>query len=142
MKHLIGTAPTISALVHEMQKERGMSAGHTRFISLIAAQDTFLSVYKNYATTEQRAFLADTVKGAAVDEVARLRKIAITNPTTGTTEGIEATYWFQTITKKIELLKMVEDKVAQDLTVLLDEVEGTASKPRRKNAPRPKSAKL
>jgi len=102
-------------------------AVHTRFISLIAAQDTFLSVYKNYATTEQRAFLADTVKGAAVDEVARLRKIAITNPTTGTTEGIEATYWFQTITKKIELLKTVEDKVAQDLTVLLDEVEGTAS---------------
>jgi len=28
LNHLIGTAPTISALVHEMQKERGMSAGH------------------------------------------------------------------------------------------------------------------
>jgi len=100
---------------------------HTRFISLIAAQDTFLSIYKNYATKEQEAFLADTVKGAAVEEVARLRKIAIANPTTGTTEGIEATYWFQTITKKIELLKTVEDKVARDLTILLDEVEGQAS---------------
>jgi methyl-accepting chemotaxis protein len=97
---------------------------YRRFLQLIAMQDTFLDTFGNYATGEQTAFYEATVTGEAVAEVARMRKIAIESPITGTTGGVEGPYWFDTITKKIDLLKAVEDRVAgdlQDLTAAIRE---------------------
>ena len=88
---------------------------HRKFVSLIAQQQTYLSVFDINASKEQRAFLKSTVSGADVDEVERMRKIAIDSPQTGSVEGITGPYWFATITKKINLLKTVEDRIATDL---------------------------
>ncbi len=102
----------------------GFSAGefkptiYRRFLQLIAMQGTFLSTFSIYATPEQKEFLEATVTGTAVDEVERMRKIAIESAVTGSTEGIEGTYWFDTITAKINLLKTVEDRIATDLAAL------------------------
>lgn len=85
------------------------------FVGLIARQDTWLQVFSQYATPDQRAFAADTVKGPAVDEVNRLRAIAIASPFSGTTQGVVGTEWFDIITKKIDLQKVVEDRLAADL---------------------------
>ncbi len=110
----------------------GFSAGefkpaiYRKFLQLIAMQETFLSRFKIFASHEQIQFMTDTVKGKDVDEVERMRKIAIENPVTGTTEGVEGPYWFDTITKKINLLKTVENKVAEDLVGLVDRVRSDA----------------
>jgi len=88
---------------------------YRKFLQLIAMQNTFMATHNIYSTDEQQAFYKATVKGPDVDEVNRMRKIAIESPITGTVEGIEGPYWFGTITKKINLLKKVEDKVADDL---------------------------
>ena len=99
----------------------GFSAGrfepdiYRRFLQLVATEDIFLDVFKVYATDEQKAYFRSTLTGRAVDEVERMRKIAVESPETGTTEGIEGSYWFDTITQKIDLLKTVEDKIAADL---------------------------
>ena len=99
----------------------GFSAGefkpvvYRKFLQLIAMQNTFLGVFDIYATSGQKAFLKSTVVGEAVDEVGRMRKVAIESSVTGTTEGIEGPYWFDTITKKINLLKKVEDRIGADL---------------------------
>ncbi len=104
----------------------GFSAGaftppiHRRFLQLIATQDTYLSIFETYATPEQRQVFETSVQGRAVDEVERLRKIAIDSPFTGTTEGIKGPYWFETITQKINLMKGVEDKMAGDLVARAD----------------------
>ncbi len=87
-------------------------AVYRRFLQLIAMQDTFLSVFRNYAGSDLVDFFAATVAGDAVNEVDRMRTIAIESPITGNTGGIEAPYWFQNITAKIELLKDVEDRIA------------------------------
>ncbi|MHA1566678.1 MAG: nitrate- and nitrite sensing domain-containing protein, partial [Alphaproteobacteria bacterium] len=100
---------------------------HRKFVQLIAMQATYLGRFNLYATAAQRSFLKDTVRGRAVDEVNRMRKIAIESPTTGSTEGITGPYWFDTITKKIELLKKVEDRIAGDLIVLADGIRGSAA---------------
>ncbi len=97
-----------------------------KFIELIAQQNTFLSRFSIFASAEQRAFLKDTVKGAAVDEVNRMRKLAITSPQTGSTGGVEGPAWFDTITKKINLLKTVEDRVAEDLVELAGTLHASA----------------
>ena len=106
--------------------ERAMGAGgfgagefkppiYRRFLQLIAMQDVFFGVFGNYATAEQKAFNEKTVSGRTVDEVNRMRKIAIESISTGDTGGIEGGDWFDTITRKINLLKTVEDKIAGDL---------------------------
>ncbi len=88
---------------------------YNNFVGLIAKQQDLLKIFNNYASQEQRDFYKNTVTGPDVDQVNRLRKIAIASPDTGTTEGIEGPYWFGTITKKINLMKTVEDKIASDL---------------------------
>ena len=110
----------------------GFSAGkfkpviYQKFVGLIAQQKTFLGRFAIFADADQQAFLKATVKGPAVDEVNRMRKIALASPDTGTTEGIEGPYWFDTITKKINLLKTVEDRVAADLVSLAASLSGKA----------------
>jgi methyl-accepting chemotaxis protein len=101
-------------------------AVYRRFLQLIAMQGTLLGTFEIYASEGQRSFYAETVSGAVVDEVERLRKIAIESPVTGTTEGIEGPYWFGAITKKIELLKTVEDRVAADLEGLTASIYDSA----------------
>ena len=93
-------------------------AVHERFISLIAQQEAFIKGYMLFALPEQKTFYTETVRGEAVDDVERMRRIAIANPHGGDLEGIEAGYWFDRITEKIELLKRVEDRVAQDLRTM------------------------
>ena len=117
--------------------ERAMGAGgfgggefkpaiYRKFLRLIAAQDTFMTTFDLYATAGQRAAYKQTVSGPAIDEVARMRTIAIESKETGDLGGIEGTYWFEQITAKINLLKQVEDGIAADLTALAHDIEGQA----------------
>jgi len=99
---------------------------YNTFVSMIAKQQDLLAIFNNYATQEQRDFFKATVIGPDVDQVERMRKIAIASPDTGTTEGIEGPYWFGTITKKIDLMKTVEDKIASDLISSANEIGNNA----------------
>ncbi len=111
----------------------GFSAGtfspaiHKKFIELIAAQQAYLSQFAIYATKAQKALYDTTITGEAVDEVARMRKIAIDSAQTGDTGGIEGAYWFKNITVKINLLKKVEDAIASDLKTRAAEIGGNTN---------------
>ncbi|WP_417790054.1 nitrate- and nitrite sensing domain-containing protein [Terasakiella pusilla] len=85
------------------------------YISLIAIQDTYMNVARSYADEATVAFMDKTISGPAVDDVNRMRTIAITSPTTNDLQGITGPQWFDTITQKINLLKKVEDQMGQDL---------------------------
>ncbi|MCK5545969.1 MAG: nitrate- and nitrite sensing domain-containing protein [Rhodospirillaceae bacterium] len=99
---------------------------YNNFVGLIALQKVLTKSFFDYGTTEQKAFYEKTMVGPDVDEVARMRKIAIASPKTGSTEGIEGPYWFGTITKKINLLKKVEDKISGDLVATAKSAGGAA----------------
>lgn len=100
---------------------------YRKFLQLIAMQNVFLGTFDVYATEDQRNFLQKTVVGPDVDEVNRMREIAIESPITNDVHGITGPYWFGTITKKIDLLKIVEDKVAHDLVTLTDKIAASAN---------------
>ncbi|MCW8835581.1 MAG: nitrate- and nitrite sensing domain-containing protein [Rhodospirillales bacterium] len=117
--------------------ERAMGAGgfgagkfappvYRNFLQLIAMQSTYLATFNIYATQGQRDFLKETLKGPEVDEVERLRQIAIDSPETGNTGDVAAPHWFKTITAKINLLKVVEDRVATDLEARATELAKSA----------------
>ncbi|MHA1597526.1 MAG: nitrate- and nitrite sensing domain-containing protein, partial [Alphaproteobacteria bacterium] len=99
---------------------------YRKFLQLIAMQDTFFSTFAIYATAEEKSFFEETMQGPDVDEVARMRKVAIESPITGDLKGITGPYWFSTITKKIDLLKTVEDRGAKDLLELTDSIRSAA----------------
>ncbi len=91
---------------------------HERFVALIAQQKAFLDSFHLFASSAQYAFYEDTVAGEAVADVQRMRDIAIASAFGGELEGIEGGYWFDRITEKIDLMKRVEDRLANDLRAL------------------------
>ena len=84
-----------------------------RFSRAVAAQETFLQVFVTQATTAQKAFLAETSRDPAFETVARLRQTAIDRAATGGFE-VESAVWFNASTAKIDRMKGVEDRLAED----------------------------
>ena len=90
---------------------KGMQA---KFISLVAQQNAYADSSSKVATSKNKDFFNNTLKGNAVDEVDRMRKILISSGKTSDF-GVDSKYWFDTITKKINLLKQIEDNFAKDI---------------------------
>jgi methyl-accepting chemotaxis protein len=99
---------------------------YREFLQLIAMQNVYRDIFDIYATKEQRVFLKSTLVGADVDKVVYMRKIAIESPVTNSVGGISGPDWFSTISRKIDLLKTVEDKLASDLVDLTNSIRTSA----------------
>jgi methyl-accepting chemotaxis protein len=99
---------------------------YNRFVELIALQRNYLDNFRLYAAPTQWDLHADTQSDGAMAEVDRMRRIAIASPQTGDTGGVEGDQWFSAISKKINLMKQVEDRVATDLRALAVELEQAA----------------
>lgn len=91
------------------------SETHTAFVTLVAQQEAFMSVFSSYATDDERAFYQETVIGHAVDEVKHLRGVAVDAGYGDISGSVLTSDWFDSITIKIELLKKVEDHVSANL---------------------------
>lgn len=88
---------------------------YVKFISLIAAQEAFLSAFERTASRDDSQLLSSSLNVPAVAEVNRLRQIAKDKFIEGNF-GISSADWFEEITSKINILKNVEDELAADLT--------------------------
>lgn len=116
--------------------ERAMGAGgfgagkfapgiYQKFLKMIAMQETYFSRFAlNTGASEREAFKAALASPefAAVD---KLRKIAIDSPVAGTVD-VSAGHWFATITRKIDVLKKVEDAIASSLIGLTAQIHTDA----------------
>ncbi|MFZ2407845.1 MAG: nitrate- and nitrite sensing domain-containing protein, partial [Methylobacter sp.] len=87
---------------------------HSRFLKNFSAQDVYTDLFFAYALDSQKEFYKAKVSGPAIDEVARIKKIAMDKGTEPGL-GIDPVYWFKTVTEKIDLIKEVENKLANDL---------------------------
>jgi methyl-accepting chemotaxis protein len=97
-----------------------------RFGSLVTAQDTYFDAFRALAPPEQIAFFQSKMSDSVVDEVQRMRDIAFKKGEVKTDGfGIDPAKWFAAITQKINLMKTVDDKLAQDLMALAGEEAGT-----------------
>ncbi len=86
----------------------------TKFNRLISEQDAFLYSFEKLTNKQTMEFYKKTVQGKAVEEVKRMRNVALTAEN-GRGFNIDSAYWFNTITEKINLLKMVDDHLANTL---------------------------
>ncbi len=96
------------------------------FIGLISIQDTYMKVARSFATSEMLGFMDKTISGEHVKAVDGMRNTAITSPTTNDLKGITGPQWFDTITKKINLLKQVENEMASVLVTSAGTIRSSA----------------
>ncbi|MGJ0344453.1 nitrate- and nitrite sensing domain-containing protein [Aliarcobacter cryaerophilus] len=89
-----------------------------RFYTLIAEQTAYMDIFSKIASKDIVDFYLKTVVGKDIEEVEKMRKIALFS-NIEENFGVDPNYWFETITKKINLLKQVEDHIS---THLLNEI--------------------
>ncbi|MEO5336560.1 MAG: nitrate- and nitrite sensing domain-containing protein [Magnetospirillum sp. WYHS-4] len=102
------------------------SALYKQFCERGAEQQTYFRTFEAYAGDKLVSRFRETVKGKAVDDVERMRKVAIESLATGSVQGVEAPQWFAAATQKIDLLKAVEDEAAVGLEKLVEEIHSSA----------------
>ena len=109
---------------------------YEKFNKLIAIQDAFISNFLLLASNENLDFFKDKVNDPIFDEVLKMRQTAVTkqkefradklSTATEVEFGIEGTVWFDTITKKINVLKSIEDYLSEKIIIHAGEKKSSA----------------
>jgi methyl-accepting chemotaxis protein len=99
---------------------------YTKFISLVAQQKAFLDDFLTFANKTIKQAYYETIKAPSFKEVEKLREIAVLKHNEGNF-GVDAEYWFKTITKKINKLKEIDDKIVAIINHDVENMNSTAS---------------
>lgn len=111
-----------AVLSNTFSADRFADGIYNRFLALTVAQGIFLEEFKRYASSKNYDVYLKVTSDQSFSEVERMRQIARDKFMVGGF-GVEGPYWFDTITRKINLLKEVEDKLAEDLIHQIKEIE-------------------
>ena len=82
-----------------------------KFIRLISEQNAYLDDFLTFASPEMKKMYLNAIKDPSFAEVQKMRDIALKKAKTGHF-NVDAEYWFATITKKINILKKIDDNIA------------------------------
>ena len=102
----------------------GMKA---KFYTLIAAQNSYMDSFLKITDNDSKEFYKKSVQGSAVDEVLKMRKVALYSGK-DSNFNVDASYWFEQITLKINKLKDVENYLAQKLIDTIENESNIAEK--------------
>lgn len=94
-----------------------------RFVSLVNAQKLYLGTFEDYATAQEKQIVSGTLVGNSVAEVQRMREVAMSR---NKQFGIDAGYWFNMATSRINLLKEIENKLSDNLSTLVSDSQSQA----------------
>ena len=86
---------------------------YEKLVTLIAFQNTYLDIFSAVAPPQYLDFLQKTLRGEFVDETSAMRSKALSHADKGGF-GVDAARWFAMQTGKINLLKDIENFIAQD----------------------------
>jgi len=92
-----------------------------KWIKLVAKQEAFLDSSMAMANENVKQFYKKTMNSNVITEVNNMRAIAKEKANEGHF-GVDSVVWFKTITKKINLLKDVDDEISKENTILLNKV--------------------
>ncbi len=84
--------------------------------SLIAEQNSYMNTFSSLANNELLSFKERTLQGESIEEVDRLRALLFKTDEKGGGFNVDANYWFEIITQKINLLKKVDDYISHSLS--------------------------
>ena len=94
---------------------------YVKYVGLVNEQKIFMDTYYIYAS-DSKNFVNEKIKDPIFEEVQKMREILLSF---GENRDIvftaEPTVWFETISKKINILKQIDDYLSLDLMSKLDE---------------------
>jgi len=96
-----------------------------KWITLVAEQNAFLNSSMAMADNNVKSYYKKVMASSVVDEVNSMREIAKKKALNGNF-GVDSVLWFKTITKKINLLKQVDDEISKQNSILLDKIEASS----------------
>jgi len=115
-KERAGIERAVLSVVFSMDKfGEGMFA---KWITLVAEQDAYMNSSMAMADTKVKSFYEHTMNAPSVTQVNSMREIARVKALVGGFD-VDSVEWFKTITKKINLLKTVDDEISKQNTTLL-----------------------
>jgi methyl-accepting chemotaxis protein len=111
----------------------GLAAGrfepkiYARLASLGAAQDAYFSSYEATASEHQLALLARLKADPLTVAVAGLRQKIFDKGLEGNIDGVDSASWWAATSKRIDLLKTMEDETSADLLVMTGGIAADAA---------------
>tara|TARA_B100000809_G_scaffold195410_1_gene194786 strand:- start:6169 stop:8214 length:2046 start_codon:yes stop_codon:yes gene_type:complete len=99
---------------------------YQKVITLWAEQNAFIDVFKSTASADQKTFFNEKMNAESVQKVINMRAIAVEKADKGSF-GIDPSVWFSSITQKINLLKDIENKLANDVIELAETTKVSAA---------------
>ncbi len=84
-----------------------------KYLALGVEQARFYQLFLDFSDAALTHTIRQIISGPAIDEVERIRRITRENDQNF---GVDAVYWFQQATERINLLKKAEDSVGASLT--------------------------
>jgi methyl-accepting chemotaxis protein len=96
---------------------------YAKFKTLVSEQNSFINLFKSFSDNEVLSLYKEYTKDPSFAEVERMRNIASSRDSQF---GIDPTYWFKTITQKINTLKKLEDKLATNMNKKTDDIISSA----------------
>ncbi len=102
-------------------------AGYQKFISLMALQTNYLEQFSAKASSETVNAYKNILNSYAVTEVNRMRKVAVSVGQNGPF-NIDADTWFKSATARINLLKDIENLVADEFISDINKLLSEASR--------------
>jgi methyl-accepting chemotaxis protein len=94
--------------------DRFATGAYEKFINLMSQQESFAKQFLATATSAQKSFYQSQLAIDAVDQVNRYRQIAKEKSAFGQF-NVDSTDWFKQATLRINQLKSIENKLADDL---------------------------
>jgi diguanylate cyclase (GGDEF)-like protein/PAS domain S-box-containing protein len=111
----------------------GIAAGHfdaatyARLMRLIDRQQFYFEGFRTLATARQIELLDHLLASPVAVEINRMRREVMQHHAAASQSMIDAPQWFGTMTRKIDLLKMLEEQIADDLISYSLQVKNVAS---------------
>ncbi|NOQ29973.1 MAG: chemotaxis protein [Helicobacteraceae bacterium] len=90
----------------------------SKWVKLVAEQDSYLDSFLSMSNSDIENFYNSKMNSSAVDKVNEMRAIAEAKAKSGSF-GIDSVEWFKTISKKINLLKQVDDNLSESNGILI-----------------------
>jgi len=94
-----------------------------KFLSVLAQQQALLSLFEHSANDELKLFYQQIKATPSFNEVQRMRETALSRQSGF---NIDANFWFKTITKKINQLKTMENKITQAVIERSEQIKSQA----------------
>ena len=94
-----------------------------QFLTLVNEQNVFVKNFNTYGFNYE-AFVKEKLNDASITEVQRLRSILLSyGENKDIVFDVEATYWFKTISQKINILKEIDDHISNDIITQIDTMQ-------------------